>query len=113
MANDKDLRDLFHETLKDIYFTEKKILSPADGESGAVRGPQGCIPEARDRPPPNAGMLSGPALIAGRLRLLAQEGSPRNRKISTMFKLGQSGNPGGRPKSATAIRSRALERCSI
>ena len=27
MANDKDLRDLFHETLKDIYFAEKKILS--------------------------------------------------------------------------------------
>src|SRR5271165_6547760 len=26
-----------------------------------------------------------------------------------MFKPGQSGNPGGRPKSATAIRSRALE----
>ena len=27
MANDKDLQDLFHETLKDIYFAEKKILS--------------------------------------------------------------------------------------
>jgi ferritin-like metal-binding protein YciE len=27
MANDKDLRDLFHETLKDIYFAEEKILS--------------------------------------------------------------------------------------
>jgi ferritin-like metal-binding protein YciE len=27
MANDKDLRELFHETLKDIYFAEKKILS--------------------------------------------------------------------------------------
>jgi hypothetical protein len=26
-----------------------------------------------------------------------------------MFRPGQSGNPGGRPKSATAIRSRALE----
>ena len=26
-----------------------------------------------------------------------------------MFKPGQSGNPGGRPKSTTAIRSRALE----
>ena len=27
MANDKDLQVLFHETLKDIYFAEKKILS--------------------------------------------------------------------------------------
>jgi ferritin-like metal-binding protein YciE len=27
MANDKDLGELFHDTLKDIYFAEKKILS--------------------------------------------------------------------------------------
>jgi ferritin-like metal-binding protein YciE len=27
MANDKNLQELFHETLKDIYFAEKKILS--------------------------------------------------------------------------------------
>ena len=27
MASDKNLQDLFHETLKDIYFAEKKILS--------------------------------------------------------------------------------------
>jgi ferritin-like metal-binding protein YciE len=27
MATDKDLHELFHETLKDIYFAEKKILS--------------------------------------------------------------------------------------
>src|ERR1700723_2974677 len=27
MASDKDLHELFHETLKDIYFAEKKILS--------------------------------------------------------------------------------------
>jgi ferritin-like metal-binding protein YciE len=27
MMADKDLRELFHETLKDIYFAEKKILS--------------------------------------------------------------------------------------
>ena len=27
MASDKNLRELFHETLKDIYFAEKKILS--------------------------------------------------------------------------------------
>ena len=26
MASDKDLHELFHETLKDIYFAEKKIL---------------------------------------------------------------------------------------
>jgi ferritin-like metal-binding protein YciE len=27
MANDKNLQELFHDTLKDIYFAEKKILS--------------------------------------------------------------------------------------
>jgi len=27
MASEKDLRELFHDTLKDIYFAEKKILS--------------------------------------------------------------------------------------
>ena len=27
MASEKNLQDLFHETLKDIYFAEKKILS--------------------------------------------------------------------------------------
>ena len=27
MATDKDLHELFHETLKDIYFAEKRILS--------------------------------------------------------------------------------------
>lgn len=27
MASEKHLRELFHETLKDIYFAEKKILS--------------------------------------------------------------------------------------
>jgi ferritin-like metal-binding protein YciE len=27
MASEKNLRELFHETLKDIYFAEKKILS--------------------------------------------------------------------------------------
>jgi ferritin-like metal-binding protein YciE len=27
MATEKTLRDLFHDTLKDIYFAEKKILS--------------------------------------------------------------------------------------
>jgi ferritin-like metal-binding protein YciE len=27
MATEKNLQELFHETLKDIYFAEKKILS--------------------------------------------------------------------------------------
>ena len=27
MASEKTLQELFHETLKDIYFAEKKILS--------------------------------------------------------------------------------------
>ena len=38
MAKDKELKDLFLDTLKDIYFAEKKILSrPAEnGQSRAV-----------------------------------------------------------------------------
>ena len=28
MAKEKELKDLFHDTLKDIYFAEKKILTP-------------------------------------------------------------------------------------
>ena len=35
--------------------------------------------------------------------------APSTERSRHMFKPGQSGNPGGRPKSATAIRSRALE----
>ena len=27
MAKEKELKDLFHDTMKDIYFAEKKILS--------------------------------------------------------------------------------------
>ena len=27
MASEKNLKELFHDTLKDIYFAEKKILS--------------------------------------------------------------------------------------
>ena len=42
MSKDKDLRELFHDTLKDIYFAEKKILSTlpkmARSGSGASRG---------------------------------------------------------------------------
>jgi ferritin-like metal-binding protein YciE len=36
---DKNLRELFHGTVKDIYFAEKKILAalPKDGESRAIR----------------------------------------------------------------------------
>ena len=38
MASEKNLQELFHETLKDIYFAEKKILSalPQDGEGCTV-----------------------------------------------------------------------------
>ena len=36
----KMLRDLFHGTLKDVYFAEKKILAtlPKDEKGGSVRG---------------------------------------------------------------------------
>ena len=41
----KKLDELFHDTLKDIYFAEKKILStlPKNGKSRAKRGAQGRI----------------------------------------------------------------------
>jgi ferritin-like metal-binding protein YciE len=39
MAKTKTLQDLFHDTLKDIYFAEKKILSAfaEDGKSRKLR----------------------------------------------------------------------------
>ena len=49
----KNLEDLFHDTLKDIYYAEKKILSSAaeNGESSAESRSEGCLQEAprRDR----------------------------------------------------------------
>ena len=51
MASDKNLQELFHETLKDIYFAEKKILSalPKMAKGRAVGRAQSCVREARDR----------------------------------------------------------------
>ena len=37
MASDKNLQELFHETLKDIYFAEKKILSALPKMAKAAR----------------------------------------------------------------------------
>jgi ferritin-like metal-binding protein YciE len=37
MARDKNLKELFHETLKDIYFAEKKILSALPKMAKAVQ----------------------------------------------------------------------------
>ena len=50
MASDKNLQELFHETLKDIYFAEKKILSalPKMAKGRAVGRAQSCVREARD-----------------------------------------------------------------
>ena len=40
MASEKNLHELFHETLKDIYFAEKKILSALPKMAKAAqRGP--------------------------------------------------------------------------
>jgi Domain of unknown function (DUF892) len=58
----KKLDELFHDTLKDIYFAEKKILSALeDGEGCARWGTSGRLREApwRDRDarlPPGAGV---------------------------------------------------------
>jgi ferritin-like metal-binding protein YciE len=41
----KTLRELFHDTLKDIYFAEKKILG-ANDESGACSWFEGRVPKA-------------------------------------------------------------------
>ena len=45
----KKLDELFHDTLKDIYFAEKKILAtPAqDGQGGTKRRAQGRVRKAR------------------------------------------------------------------
>ena len=45
----KDLRELFHNTLKDIYFAEKKIntdCAPKDGQGRAFRRAKGGLSEA-------------------------------------------------------------------
>jgi ferritin-like metal-binding protein YciE len=41
MASEKNLQELFHDTLKDIYFAEKKILTAfaKDGQGRSVPGP--------------------------------------------------------------------------
>ena len=40
MANEKTLRDLFHDTLKDIYFAEKKILGALPKMAKAAQSEQ-------------------------------------------------------------------------
>src|ERR1700722_11136445 len=40
MASDKNLQELFHETLKDIYFAEKKILSALPKMAKAAQAPE-------------------------------------------------------------------------
>ena len=43
----KNLDDLFHDTLKDIYFAEKKILSTAeDGEGSSEQRAKSSLREA-------------------------------------------------------------------
>jgi ferritin-like metal-binding protein YciE len=39
MAKDKTLKDLFHDTLKDIYFAEKKILTALPKMAKAAQAP--------------------------------------------------------------------------
>jgi ferritin-like metal-binding protein YciE len=40
MASEKNLRELFHDTLKDIYFAEKKILSALPKMAKAAQAPE-------------------------------------------------------------------------
>jgi ferritin-like metal-binding protein YciE len=40
MAKDKELKDLFHDTLKDIYFAEKKILAALPKMAKAAQSPK-------------------------------------------------------------------------
>ena len=48
---EKTLEDLFHDTLKDIYYAEKKILTrpSEDGEGGPIPRIEGRVREARRR----------------------------------------------------------------
>jgi hypothetical protein len=48
MTKDKELKDLFLDTLKDIYFAEKKIpVRPAEnGQGGEIPQAQGGLREA-------------------------------------------------------------------
>ena len=51
MASEKTLQELFHDTLKDIYFRGKEdpVGLAENGEGGPVQGSQSRLPEARDR----------------------------------------------------------------
>jgi ferritin-like metal-binding protein YciE len=40
MASEKNLQELFHETIKDIYFAEKKILSALPKMAKAAQSPE-------------------------------------------------------------------------
>ena len=42
----KRLDELFHDTLKDIYFAEKKIHAAQDGEGSSERGTKGSLRKA-------------------------------------------------------------------
>ena len=48
MAKEKTLEDLFHDTLKDIYYAEKKILKtlPKMATRRVSAGPEGGLREA-------------------------------------------------------------------
>ena len=50
MASDKNLQELFHETLKDIYFAEKKILSalPKMAKAAQSGRAQSCVRKTRN-----------------------------------------------------------------
>jgi len=51
MASEKNLQELFHEMLKDIYFAEKKILSalPEMAEAAQSQELKAALRTPRDR----------------------------------------------------------------
>jgi len=45
MPKQKNLRELFHDTLKDIYFAEKKILAALPKMVKAAQSEESCVPK--------------------------------------------------------------------
>ena len=58
MAAQKKLQELFHDTLKDIYFAEKKILTALPKMAKAAQAPELKRPSKSTRPRPKP-TLSG------------------------------------------------------
>ena len=77
MASEKKLQELFHETLKDIYFAEKKILSALPKMAKAAHSARAQIRVSEDtRPKPKS-------TLPGSRKYSRKSMRPRAEKLAT------------------------------